>query len=130
MGHGKTRASFRGTPQKNVKRKSSNVPTNVQNSNVPTNVEVKGPSMTESVKSGFGFGVGSAVAHSAVSGIVSVVSGSSGGSNEIQRENQKLENCAGILKKYVDCLQLNNYSDIQPECVEIKKMMETMECNK
>ena len=65
-----------------------------------------------------------------ITGLVSMVSGSSGGSNEIQRENQKLENCAGILKKYVDCLQLHNYNDIQPECVEIKKMMETMECNK
>lgn len=120
MGHGKTRASFRGTSQKNVKQKSTNV---------PTNVEVKEPSMTESVKSGFGFGVGNAVAHSAVSGIVSMVSASSGDSNQNQRENQKLENCTRILKKYVDCLQLHHYNNLQAECVEIKRMLETMKCN-
>ena len=126
MGHGKTRASFRGTSQNKVRRKSTNLPTNVQKSNVPTNVEVKGPSMAESVKSGFGFGVGSAVAHSAVSGIASMVSG---GSNEIQRENQKFGECVNLLKNYVDCLQLHHYNNLQPECVEMKKVIETMKCN-
>ena len=126
MGRGNNRASFRGTSQNKVKRNSTNVPTTAQKSSVPANVEVKGPSMAESVKSGFGFGVGSAVAHSVVSGISSM---GSGGSNENQRENQKIGECANLLKKYIDCLQLHHFNNLQPECVEMKKVIETMKCN-
>ena len=106
-------------------KQNQNLPKKVDEEKKVSNVEMKAPTIGESIKSGFGFGVGSAVAHSAIASLSTMV----GDIGRKEGEKQKLENCAGMLKKYVDCLQLHNYNDIQPECLEIKKMIETMECN-
>lgn len=128
------RGTYRGTSyskSKNTKSKQTqNLPKKIDEEKKVSNIEMKAPTMGESVKSGFGFGVGSALAHSAIAGLSTMVGGVRQDIGSEEREKQKLENCAGMLKKYVDCLQLHHYNDIQPECVEIKKMMETMECNK
>jgi len=121
------RGTYRGTNYS--KSRNQNLPKKVDEEKKVSNIEMKAPTMGESVKSGFGFGLGSAVAHSTVAGLSSIVGGITGNIESEQGENQKLENCTGLLKKYVDCLQLHNYNDIQPECLEIKKMIETMKCN-
>jgi hypothetical protein len=127
------RGTYRGNSYSKSKNRASNqsqnLPKKVDEENKVNKVEMKSPSMKENVKSGFGFGVGSAVAHSAIASLSTMASGIRQDVGNGERENKKLENCAGLLKKYVDCLQIHNYSDIQPECVEIKKMIETMNCN-
>jgi len=120
------RGTYRGTNYS--KSKNKNLPKKVdEEKKVDNNIEMKQPSMIDNIKGGFGFGVGSSIAHSAIASLSSMV-GSKGGS--IGEDNKKIEGCTGILKKYIDCLQLYNYNDIQPECIEIKKMIETMNCNK
>lgn len=132
MPRSKKQSGFRRTSHKKVTKegnKNQNLPTNLENS-VPSNVEVKRPSLSQSVKSGFGFGLGSAVAHTAVSGIASKVLDSSNDNQRVnQGENQKIEECANLFKKYVNCLQLHHYNDLQHECVEMKKVIDTMKCN-
>jgi hypothetical protein len=127
------RGTYRGSSYSKSKNttpnQNQNLPKKVDEEKKTSHVEMKQPSMADNVKSGFGFGIGSAVAHSAIASLSTMVGGVRQDIGSEEREKQKLENCAGMLKKYVDCLQLHNYSDIQPECVEIKKMIETMECN-
>ncbi len=121
--------TYRGGSYSKSKNRTSkqnqNLPKKVKEEKKTSHIEIKPPSHVDNVKSGFGFGVGSAVAHSAIASLSSMI----GGIKSKEGEKQKLENCAGMFKKYVDCLQLHNYNDIQPECLEIKKMIETMECN-
>ena len=82
--------------------------------NTPEKVEVSGPSLASSAKSGFGFGMGSAAAHSVFSTISSI--GSTKNNNE--------PDCSMIMKKYLDCLEKYHYNNLQPECLEIKKILQ------
>lgn len=127
------RGTYRGSSYSKTKNRKSNqsqnLPKKVDEKNNDNKVEMKPPSMADNVKSGFGFGIGSAIAHSAITSLSTMVGDVRQNIGSEEREKQKFGNCVGMLKKYVDCLQLHNYNDIQPECVEIKKMIETMECN-
>ena len=115
-----------------LKKKSSqtNKPSQKENNSPSTQQQpqqVRGPTLMDSVKSGFGFGVGNAAVH----GMIDVFSEvSSGNTNSIKRDihNQTTALCENTLKNYNECLELHS-DKFHPVCVEIKNFMENLKCH-
>lgn len=97
--------------------------------NIPSNQpqQVKGPSLMDSVKSGFGFGIGNAAVHSILGGFGEV---SSGNTDSIKRDihTQTVTLCESTLKNYNECLELHS-DKFHPTCIELKKFMENLKCH-
>lgn len=89
--------------------------------------QVKGPTLMDSVKSGFGFGIGNAAVHSML-GVFSEVS--SGNTDSIKRDihTQTTALCENTLKNYNECLELHS-DKFHPVCIEIKNFMENLKCH-
>ena len=88
--------------------------------------QVKGPTLMDSVKSGFGFGVGNAAVHSILGAFSEV---SSGNTDSIKRDihTQTATLCESTLKNYNECLELH-CDKFHPVCVSIEKFMENLKC--
>lgn len=89
--------------------------------------QVKAPSLMDSVKSGFGFGVGNAAVHSILGGFSEI---SSGSTETIKRDihTQTVTLCENTLKNYNECLELHG-DKFHPVCIEIKKFIENLKCH-
>lgn len=101
-------------------------------------VEIKGPGLGDSIKSGFGFGIGSAIAHTGVNAAVNSLGSKYNENNEhinTETPNTKINSdtsvnvCSTIFKQYTECLSRYGNDTYHPECVEIKKVLDTLQCN-
>ena len=91
----------------------------------PSTVNVQGPGIADSIKTGFGFGVGSAVAHSTVDAILGSNKNPQNSVNQDQVEGQK-DMCGQIFMKYIDCVQ--KYDKYDSTCSEINDFLVQMKC--
>ena len=105
-------------------------------------VEVKGPGIGDSIKTGFGFGIGSAIAHTGVNAVVNSLGGKYSENNE-NTHNEKINTetlnndinadtsvnvCGTIFKQYTECLSRYGNDTYHPECIEVKKVLDTLQC--
>lgn len=109
----------------------TNKPVPKKNNNSPSTQEqsqqVRGPTLMDSVKSGFGFGVGNAAVHSILGGLSEI---SSGNTEPIKRDihSQNTTLCENTLKNYNECLEVHS-DKFHPVCVSIEKFMENLKCH-
>ena len=117
---------YKSSETNNTVPKENNIPSNQQQPQ-PQPQQVKGPSLMDSVKSGFGFGIGNAAVHSILGGFSEV---SSGNSDSIKRDihTQTVTLCESTLKNYNECLELHS-DKFHPTCMELKKFMENLKCH-
>lgn len=89
--------------------------------------QVRGPTLTDSVKSGFGFGLGNAAVHNILDGFSEV---SSGNISPIKRDlhAQTSALCENTLKNYNECLEAHS-DKFHPVCDSIRKFMENLKCH-
>ena len=92
----------------------------------PQTVKVEGPGMADSVKTGMGFGLGSAVAHSTFDTIFG--SNKSANGSQTQVPDQSKDMCAPLFIKYIDCVKDND--KYHPLCSEIHDFMNSYGCVK
>lgn len=88
---------------------------------------VRGPSLTDSVKSGVGFGVGNAIVHS----VLERFSEKSIGNTDTIKHDMPGQNthlCESKEKNYNECLELHG-DKFHPVCIEIKTFMENLKCH-
>ena len=116
------------------KRSKTNKPAQKENNSPSTQQQpqqqpqqVRGPSLMDSVKSGFGFGVGNAAVHGMIDVFNEV---SSENTNSVKRDihNQTTALCENTLKNYNECLELHS-DKFHPVCIEIKNFMENLNCH-
>lgn len=140
----KKRSMFAGFPSFS---KGTSKPVPVSNSNSKLNtpkketktdtVEVKRPGLGDSIKTGFGFGIGSAIAHTGVNAAVNSLGGKYVENNEkinTETPNNEINTatsvnvCGTIFKQYTECLSRYGNDTYHPECVEVKKVLDTLQC--
>ena len=97
----------------------------------PQSVKVEGPGVADSIKTGVGFGLGSAMAHSAFDSMFG--KNTTGGiqvqnPSEAQSQNQSKDMCAPLFIKYIDCV--NDNDKYHPMCMEIHDFMKSYGCVK
>ena len=92
----------------------------------PQTVKVEGPGMADSVKTGMGFGLGSAVAHSTFDTIFGSNKSANGSQTEVQDQSKDM--CAPLFIKYIDCIKDND--KYHPLCSEIHDFMNSYGCVK
>ena len=130
MGRSKRIFSKQRVPQPSKTPQASAQPSKTpQASAHPSELNLKGPSIGDSIKTGVGFGVGSAVAHKAIDGLM----GSSNSyeststplnSSEYQPQN---EQCGSIFLKYIECVDKND--KFHPLCTQIEDFMKKYNCS-
>lgn len=115
---------------RNTRRTSKPVPSKAPKSPAPQSVKVEGPGVADSVKTGMGFGLGSAMAHSAFDTMfgrnntgVQVQKPS-----EAQSQRQSKDMCAPLFIKYIECVRDND--KYHPMCTEIHDFMQSYSCLK
>jgi len=135
----KKRSMFSGYPNFS-KRTSKPVPVsnskntnNISTKDTKTDtVEVKGPGIGDSIKTGFGFGIGSAIAHTGVNAAVNSLGGkyteNNNTSNEEINANTSVNVCGTIFKQYTECLSRYGNDTYHPECMEMKKVLNSLQC--
>ena len=96
---------------------SSHLPTK-KTTSTPTHTT--STSLGETIKSGFGFGVGSSLAHGIVGSLFYPKSNEPTPTN-----NESL--CSTVLKDYMKCLD-NTYTLEQEKCQELRKLLTTLNC--
>lgn len=99
-------------------------------------VEVKGPGIGDSIKPGFGFGLGSAIAHTSVNTAVNSLGGKYVENNDTLNEGMGNNNsvnsvnvCGTIFKQYTECLSRYGNDTYHPECLEVKKVLDNLQCS-
>lgn len=117
----------------NSSKNTNNISTK-ETTNEP--VKVVGPKIGDSIKTGFGFGIGSAIAHTGVNAAVNSLGGTyventnnpDGQLNEGININNSVNVCGTIFKQYTECLSRYGSDTYHPECLEVKKVLDTLQC--
>ena len=99
-------------------------------------VKVVGPGIGDSIKTGFGFGLGSSIAHTSVNAAINTLGGSyvENTNNPDEKLNVGISNnhsinvCGTIFKQYAECLSRYGNDTYHPECLEVKKVLDTLQC--
>ena len=118
----------------NSSKNTNNISTK-ETTNEP--VKVVGPGIGDSIKTGFGFGIGSSIAHTGVNAAVNSLGGtyventnnSDGQLNEGMYTNNSVNVCGTIFKQYTECLSRYGNDTYHPECIEVKKVLDTLQCS-
>lgn len=108
-------------------RSKSNLPEK-KKSNPPQkkeSVKIKSPSIGETIKTGFGFGIGSAAAHSALGALGNVLINTP---QETIIKDDKINVCLKVFNKYIDCIELKKVNN-EIDCMPIQIMLNNLECN-
>lgn len=107
--------------------KSRNMPQPRTQPTTPS-VNVKGPGIADSIKTGLGFGLGSAVAHSTVDAILGTNKRNAPSQEEpkMQQSYSDTNMCGQIFMKYIDCVQ--KYDKYNSTCSDINDFLEQMKC--
>ena len=108
-------------------RSRSNLPQK-RKSNTPQkkdSVEIKSSSFGETVKTGFGFGIGSAAAHSAVSALGNVLTSNP---EEKTIKDDKITTCVKVFNKYIYFIKIKKYNN-EIDCSPIQNMLKSLDCS-
>ena len=116
-------------PRNTRRRTSKSVPSR-PTSSVPQSVKVEGPGVADSIKTGIGFGLGSAMAHSAIDSMFgkNTTGAQVQNPSEDQTQSQSKDMCAPLFIKYIDCIKDND--KYHPLCSEIHDFMNSYGCVK
>jgi hypothetical protein len=113
----------------NSSKNTNNISTK-ETTNEP--IKVVGPGIGDSIKTGFGFGIGSAIAHTGVNTAINSLGGkyveNTNTSNEETNTNNSVNVCSTIFKQYTDCLSRYGNDTYHPECIEVRKVLDTLQC--
>lgn len=115
---------------RNTRRRTSKAVPRKATSSVPQSVKVEGPGVADSVKTGMGFGLGSAMAHSAFDSMFgkNTTGVQVENPSESQSQSQSKDICAPLFIKYIDCVREND--KYHPMCTEIHDFMKSYSCLK
>lgn len=148
----KKRSMFAGLL--NRRPEGGNIPVKVSNSKNTNNIstkdtktetfEMKGPGIVDSVKTGFGFGIGSSIAHTGVNAVTNSLGGvqkeptkdlGNNGiiTNDLDNSSKETMSCTELFNQYSNCLKLYNRNDwddklLRIECMEIKNLIDKLKC--
>lgn len=121
------RNSIFPTKRKNYKpNKNDSTKNNTPSTQKPQPQQVQGPTLMDSAKSGFGFGIGSAAVHNILGSFGEMASGNS---ESMKRDihTQTTALCENTLKNYNECLKIHG-DKFHPVCKSIKEFMENLKC--
>lgn len=118
-----------------VSNSNNNIPNKSKKDTINDTVKVVGPGIGDSIKTGFGFGIGSAIAHTGVNAVVNSLGGTyvENTNNPDGQLNKGVDNnsvnvCGTIFKQYTECLSRYGNDTYHPECIEVRKVLDTLQC--
>ena len=113
---------------RNTRRRTSKPVPSRPTSPAPQSVKVEGPGIADSIKTGVGFGLGSAMAHSTIDSMFGKNTTGAQVQNTSEDQSQSKDICAPLFIKYIDCVKDND--KYHPMCIEIRDFMQSYSCLK